>query len=108
MAPSFATSNSVQINKIDKNDERYNILSQIPKINTVHNVDYWLELPIANTERQYVIQYLCNNRKSYFYSTLLDYDVKPEDYDESDPDEPYTEVLYSFTIPRSIPISRLP
>jgi hypothetical protein len=93
----------IQINKIDKNDERYNILSGIPKVQCVPGIDYWLDLPIANTKRQYFIQYLCNYRKSYFYSSLLDYDVNTEDYDEDfEEGEPYEDIMYSYSINRNL------
>jgi len=93
----------IQINKIDKNDERYNILSCIPKIKCIPNVDYWLDLPIPNTKRQYFIQYdMFNNRISYFSSSLLDYDVNKEDYDEDfEEGEPYADVLYCYSINRN-------
>jgi hypothetical protein len=91
-----------EINKIDKNDERYNILSGIPKVRCIPGIDYWVDLPIANTKRQYFIQYLCNDRKSYFNSSLLDYDVIQEDYDEdSEEGEPYEDMLYCYSIPRN-------
>jgi hypothetical protein len=88
----------IQINKIDKNDERYNILSRIPKINSIDGVDYWMDLPIANTKRQYLMQYVCNFSKSYFTGSLLDYDVNIED---PEPDEPYEEILYCYSISRN-------
>jgi hypothetical protein len=92
----------VKINKIDKNDERYNILSGIPKVRCIPGIDYWLDLPIANTKRQYFIQYLCNYRKSYFNSSLLDYDVNKEDYDEDfEEGEPYEEMLCCYSISRN-------
>jgi hypothetical protein len=84
-----------EINKIDKNDERYNILSGIPKVRCIPGIDYWLDLPIANTKRQYVIQYLCNYRKSYFNSSLLDYD------EDSEEGEPYDDILYCYSISRN-------
>jgi hypothetical protein len=88
----------IQINKIDKNDERYNILSSIPKVKCIDGGDYWLDLPIANTKRQYIMQYECNFRRSYFYGSLLDFDVNIED-DEAD--EPYEEILYCYSIPKN-------
>ena len=92
----------IKINKIDKNDDRYNILGCIPKIKCVPNVDYWLYLPIPNTNRQYYIQYTCNYRKSYFYSSLLDYDVNKEDYDEDfEEGEPYEDIMYTYSISRN-------
>jgi hypothetical protein len=93
----------IKMNRIDKNDERYNILSCIPKIKCIPGVDYWLDLPIANTQRQYFIQYLCNYRKSYFYSSLLDYDVNKEDYDEDfEEGDPYEDIMYSYSISRNL------
>jgi hypothetical protein len=92
----------IKINKIDKNDERYNILSGIPKVRFIPGIDYWLDLPIANTKRQYFIQYLCNYRKSHFNSSLLDYDVNKEDYDEDfEEGEPYEDMLYCYSISRN-------
>ena len=92
----------ININKIDKNDERYNILSGIPKVKCVPGIDYWLDLPIANTNRRYFMQYLCNYRRSYFNSSLLDYDVNKEDYEEdSEEDEPYVDILYCYSISRN-------
>jgi hypothetical protein len=92
----------IKINKIDKNDDRYNILGCIPKIKCVPNVDYWLELPIPNTQRQYYMQYACNYRRSYFNSSLLDYDVNKEDYDEDfEEGEPYEDILYCYSISRN-------
>ena len=90
----------IQINKIDKNDERYNILSSIPKIKNINGVDYWLDLPIAKTKRQYFLQYVCNYRTSYFNGSLVDWDIE-EDPEDSDPDEPYEEILYAFSIPKN-------
>ena len=92
----------IKINKIDKNDERYNMLGCIPKIKCIPNVDYWLDLPISNTKRQYYMQYACNYRKSYFYSSLLDYDVNKEDYDEDfEEGEPYEDIMYSYSISKN-------
>lgn len=92
----------IKINKIDKNDERYNILSSIPKVKCIPGIDYWLDLPIANTQRQYYMQYACNHRRSYFNSWLLDYDVNKEDYDEdSEEDEPYVDILYCYSISKN-------
>jgi hypothetical protein len=92
----------IKINKIDKQDERYNILSGIPKVKCIPGIDYWLDLPIANTQRQYFMQYLCNYRRSYFNSSLLDYDVNREDYDEDfEEGEPYVDILYCYSISRN-------
>jgi hypothetical protein len=101
MSYSFSTSNSFQINKIDKNDERYNILSRIPKVKCIAGVDYWVELPIANTKREYMMQYVCNFSKSYFHGVLVDYDVNIEEHNEDfEPGEPYEDIIYSFSIPK--------
>ena len=88
----------IQINKIDKNDERYNILSRIPKVKYIKGREYWLNIPIANTKRRYITQYVCNFSKSYFYGSLLDLDVNIEDFE---PDEPYEEILYCYSISRN-------
>ena len=90
-----------QFNKIDKNDERYNILSRIPKINC-GSCSNWLNLPIANTKRQYCLQYNFNSRRSYFTGSLVDYDENIEDSedDESEAGEPYETVLYSDSLPK--------
>ena len=89
------------INKIDKNDERYNMLSHIPKINS-GSCDNWLNLPIANTKRQYCLQYNFNSRRSYFTGSLVDYDEDNEDTedDDSEAGEPYELILYSYSIPK--------
>ena len=91
----------IQINKIDKNDERYNILSRIPKINS-GSCDNWLNLPIANTKRQYCLQYIFNSRTSYFTGSLVDYDENIEDNEDNDSEagDPYELVLYNFSIPK--------
>ena len=94
----------IQINKIDKNDERYNILSHIPKINC-GSCDNWLNLPIANTKRQYCLQYNFNSRRSYFTGSLVDYDENNEDTEDNEDEDseagdPYELVLYSFSIPK--------
>jgi len=91
----------IQINKIDKNDERYNILSHIPKINC-GSCDNWLNLPIANTKRQYCLQYIFNSRRSYFTGSLVDYDenIEENEDDDSEAGDPYELVLYSFSIPK--------
>jgi hypothetical protein len=93
-----------QFNKIDKNDERYNILSHIPKINC-GSCDNWLNLPIANTKRQYCLQYIFNSRRSYFMGSLVDYDENNEDNEDNEDEDseagdPYELVLYSFSIPK--------
>ena len=90
-----------QINKIDTNDERYDILSRIPKING-GSYGNWLNLPIANTKRQYCLQYNFNSRRSYFTGSLVDYDENIEDNEDEDSEagDPYELVLYSFSIPK--------
>lgn len=92
----------IPIYKIDTNDERYDILSRIPKINC-GSCGNWLNLPIANTNRQYCLQYNFNSRRSYFNGSLVDYDENIEDNedDDSEAGEPYEEIFYAFSIPRN-------
>ena len=89
----------IQINKIDKNDERYNILSHIPKINC-SSCSNWLNLPIANTKRQYCLQYNFNSRRSYFTGSLVDEDGRSAQDDDSEAGEPDELVLYIDSIPK--------
>jgi hypothetical protein len=95
----------IQINKINKSDERYAMLKRIPKvIGGAMFRDYWLQIPIAGTNREYCMNYLWDSHKNYFYGAILDYDeIIPGD-DEDDEMEPSKYSIYGFStlkIPRT-------